>query len=269
VFQPRILAVATIVACFLVITAGSDRARSVAAREVLPPTIPVNASTLRPAQMQTTVQVEPPQLTSASGSNVADNAISSRPAPPTLTTVTPSPTTPVQSTTSFLTPAVQARTIVRDSATPAADASTDDWRQVTKLEIPRIHLLVRVVLAPLVQIGKDRTWSVPSFRVGHAQYTAGAGDVGNTVLIGHVSSVDAGSVFRNLHLLRPGDVIRVWSGATMYQYSVTVTAIVARRDVSVVRWTPNPTLTLITCAGAWVPAFDDYASRLVVRAAEG
>jgi LPXTG-site transpeptidase (sortase) family protein len=154
------------------------------------------------------------------------------------------------------------------TVTSAAVAPFDSWRQVTRLVIPRIGLDTSVVLAPLAQIGPDRTWAVPAFRVGHAQYSAGAGDVGNTVLIGHVSSREAGSVFRKLYQLRPGDFIRVWSGGTSYEYAVTGSAIVARRDVAVVRWTPSPTLTLITCAGAWVPALDDYASRLVVRAVE-
>jgi LPXTG-site transpeptidase (sortase) family protein len=151
---------------------------------------------------------------------------------------------------------------------PTATPDVDTWRQVTRLAIPRIGLDAKVVLAPLVQIGRERTWAVPAFRVGHAQYTAGAGEIGNTVLIGHVTSINAGRVFHELDRLRPGDVIVVWSGPTTFQYVVAGMEVVGRTDLTVVRWTPNRTLTLITCAGVWVPALDDYASRLVVRAVE-
>jgi LPXTG-site transpeptidase (sortase) family protein len=127
-------------------------------------------------------------------------------------------------------------------------------------------LRAEVVFAPLVRQGHDTTWAVPAYRVGHAQYTAGAGDVGNIVLIGHVSSLDAGSVFHDLHLIQMGDTILVDSRVASYKYVAAYSKIVSRSDVSVASWTPNRSLTLITCAGPWVPALDDYASRLVVRA---
>jgi LPXTG-site transpeptidase (sortase) family protein len=130
-------------------------------------------------------------------------------------------------------------------------------------------LRVEVVFAPLVRQGNDTTWAVPAYRVGHAQYTAGAGDVGNVVLIGHVSSLDAGSVFHDLHLMQMGDTIFVDSRVASYKYVVSYSKIVARSDVSVASWTPDRSLTLITCAGSWVPAIDDYASRLVIRAVAG
>ena len=121
------------------------------------------------------------------------------------------------------------------------------------------------MLAPFVRDGNDLTWAVPPFRVGFAQYTAGAGEPGNTVLIGHVSSRDAGSVFHNIDVLRPGDVVRVSDGVSSYDYAVTETRVVSRTDVSVVQWTKAATVTLITCTGAWLPLVDDYALRLVVH----
>jgi LPXTG-site transpeptidase (sortase) family protein len=154
------------------------------------------------------------------------------------------------------------------TVTPALPirSATDGWRQITAVEIPRIGLHSSVVFAPLVHLDGETTWSVPAFRVGHAQYTAGAGDLGNAVLIGHDTSVNAGGVFHALYRVRPGDSIRVWSGSASVTYVVSSSTIVTRTDVSVVAWTPNRALTLITCAGAWIPALDDYASRLVVRA---
>ncbi len=136
---------------------------------------------------------------------------------------------------------------------------------VTSLVIPRIGIRTDVVLAPFVREGNDLTWAVPPFRVGYAQFTAGAGERGNTVLIGHVSSRDAGSVFHDLVLVRPGDEVRVSDGVSSYDYTVTETRVVSRTDVSVVQSTPTATITLITCTGAWLPWIDDYAARLVVR----
>jgi LPXTG-site transpeptidase (sortase) family protein len=154
----------------------------------------------------------------------------------------------------------------RQLAPTATTTSPILGHPVTSLVIPKIGLRTDVVLAPLIHDGSDITWQVPSYRVGYAQYTAGAGEDGNTVLIGHVESQSAGSIFHDLDRLGPNDLIQVSSGSSWFAYHVTGSRVVDRRDVSVVLYTPVPTLTLITCAGPWVPAIDDYASRLIVQA---
>jgi LPXTG-site transpeptidase (sortase) family protein len=63
-----------------------------------------------------------------------------------------------------------------------------------------------------------------------------------------------------------GDVIQIAGGGREFTYQVAEVHTVARTDVSVVQPTSSPTLTLITCTGAWQPEIGDYAERLVVRA---
>jgi LPXTG-site transpeptidase (sortase) family protein len=149
---------------------------------------------------------------------------------------------------------------------PFANGATSTWLPITEVAIPRIALWANVVPVRVVQEGGETTWEVPAFRVGHAQYTAGAGQIGNAVLIGHVTSLHAGAVFQSLDRARVGDIVQLASGPRRFEYRVTDVRIVPRSDISVVGWTPTASATLITCAGPWVPALDDYADRLIVRA---
>jgi hypothetical protein len=71
-------------------------------------------------------------------------------------------------------------------------------RPITRLVITSIDLDTDVVAAPLVDSAGVQTWQVPAFKAGHAQDTAGAGQRGNAILIGHVSSLNSGDVFKNL-----------------------------------------------------------------------
>ena len=137
-----------------------------------------------------------------------------------------------------------------------------------RLRIPSIRLDSEVVPARLVRLGADAdaiTWEVPAHRVGHAQGTAAAGAPGNTVLLGHVSSVNAGNVFAHLDRLQVGDEIAV-EGEESYIYRVTEIRRVPRHDLSVMAPAEGAALTLITCTGAWLPDALDYSHRLAVRA---
>ena len=49
-------------------------------------------------------------------------------------------------------------------------------------------------------------------------------------------------------------------------YRVVDVRKVWRTDISVLEPTESPSVTLITCAGMWLPGVWDYAQRLVVRA---
>jgi LPXTG-site transpeptidase (sortase) family protein len=133
--------------------------------------------------------------------------------------------------------------------------------------LPRIDLEAEVVPAELVQ-GKDgsATWVVPAFKAGHAEGTAGAGEVGNAVLLGHVESRRSGDVFRHLDRARPRDEIKIFSESGTFEYQVVEVKAVPRTDVSVLEPTEVPSVTLITCTGAWNPVIWDYVERLVVRA---
>jgi LPXTG-site transpeptidase (sortase) family protein len=150
----------------------------------------------------------------------------------------------------------------------ATAATGTQWTRlpITRVRIPTIALDEPVVVAPIVEVDGSRTWSVPSFRVGHGQYTAGAGQVGNAVLFGHVASLHDGSVFRNLHRVRTGDIVQIFSGSRQFDYRVVAERIVSPDDISVLQPTGTASLIIITCAGEWMPRIDDYNERLVVRA---
>ena len=91
-----------------------------------------------------------------------------------------------------------------------------------------------MVPAGLVVRDAGVTWEVPAFAAGHAERTAGAGAPGNAVLVGHVTSPEAGSVFRPLDRVGRDDRVRVFSGDAGFDYLVTDVRTVARTDVSVV-----------------------------------
>src|SRR5687768_11971591 len=92
--------------------------------------------------------------------------------------------------------------------TAAATLRSDDPPR--RLRVPSIRLDSEVVSARLVRLGGTEgavTWEVPAHRVGHLQGTPDLGGPGNTVLVGHVSSVNAGNVFAQLDRIKVGDEI--------------------------------------------------------------
>jgi LPXTG-site transpeptidase (sortase) family protein len=183
---------------------------------------------------------------------------------PTTTPIALAPPVTREPPTGPLPSSAQARAEPAPPPSPARDQSRA--LPITRLEIPSIGLVSAVVPAPLIQIEGGRTWQVPAFKVGHAQYSAGAGQVGNAVLLGHVASLHAGSVFRDLHRARRGDLVRVFSGTQRFDYRVVQTRIVLPDDLSVLRPTGTASVILITCAGEWIPRLDDFSQRLIVRA---
>jgi LPXTG-site transpeptidase (sortase) family protein len=149
---------------------------------------------------------------------------------------------------------------------PAPTQAPQPPQPISRVVIPRLSLDAAAVPAKLVEWHGGQTWQVPAFKIGHAEDTAGAGGPGNAVLVGHVTSQNVGNVFHDLHLVHPGDIVQVFSGEREFEYHVVDVRTVDRKDVSIVRRTDVPSLTLLTCTGAWLPVVADYAQRLVVRA---
>jgi LPXTG-site transpeptidase (sortase) family protein len=148
------------------------------------------------------------------------------------------------------------------AALPVGGAGTP----ITRVRLERIGLDAEVVQAKLVDVAGGTTWQVPAFRVGHGELSAGAGEEGNAVLLGHVTSVNAGNVFRDLNRARRGDEVWLTGGGLLYRYVVAEVRSVSRSDISVLGPLPGRSVSLITCTGTWLPALNDYAERLVVRA---
>jgi sortase A len=179
-------------------------------------------------------------------------------APPTAAGVSAPPT---------IIPTTVATPVANESGTPAAATPTPEARlPITHLVIASIGLDTDVVAAPLVQSDGAQTWQVPAFKAGHADATAGAGQRGNAVLMGHVSSLHSGDVFKNLDHVQVGDEVQVFSAERRFTYRVYETRSVPRTDVAMVEPTSEPIISLFTCTGVWDPVAWDFTQRFFVRA---
>jgi LPXTG-site transpeptidase (sortase) family protein len=154
-----------------------------------------------------------------------------------------------------------------DPALATTTTTLQDTRgAITRLAISSIELDTRVVPAQIVEHDGAITWDVPKFVAGHAEGTAGAGEPGTSVLIGHVTSLTLGNVFEHLDRVKPGALVRVWTAQRTYHYRVTDVRNVPRTDLAVLEAAATPTLSIITCSGVWLPTIWDFTERLVVRA---
>ena len=105
---------------------------------------------------------------------------------------------------------------------------------LTKLQIPRINL------EDIVLEGTSQH----SLLLGPAHLTGSAepGSPGNAVIAGHRDTF-----FRRVHSLRYGDDIYVLRSGRRFHYRVCARKVVEPTDLSVLRPTRDPELTLITC----------------------
>ncbi len=100
--------------------------------------------------------------------------------------------------------------------------------------------------------------------------TAKLGEDGNIVMAGHLNYWgDPEGVFYSLNQVKEGDQIVVTAeDGTVYRYEViAVSQQVANSRTlrAITQPTDEPTLTLITCGGAWDPSIQSYLHRTVVR----
>jgi sortase A len=111
--------------------------------------------------------------------------------------------------------------------------------------IPPEQMLTRVVVP---KIGLDAIVVEGASRKelsegpGHMKETAMPGEAGNAVITAHRDTF-----FRHIYELVKGDHIQVRRNGRVFTYEVTGKKIVMPEDVSVIRQTPDPQLTLITC----------------------
>lgn len=103
-----------------------------------------------------------------------------------------------------------------------------------RLEIPRLGLSVMVLE------GTDE--KTLRLAAGHIAGTAMPGASGNAGIAGHRDTC-----FRPLRFIRKGDLIRIGTADSTYCYRVESATIVRPEDTWVLRPSPQPTLTLVTC----------------------
>ena len=139
----------------------------------------------------------------------------------------------------------------------------------TRIIIPAIDLDSRVVDLHLMSEGLQQKWQTASRAVGFHVGSATPGEIGNTVMSGHVNSPfrGEGDIFRRLDnvapLLRLGQIVDIVleAGDKRYLYRATDTTVLLPEDVEVFRPTDEPTLSLVTCAPATT-----YSHRFIVNA---
>jgi sortase A len=107
-------------------------------------------------------------------------------------------------------------------------------QMLTRLQIPKIQ-----VDAIVVEGASRRELSEGP---GHMKQTAQPGEMGNAVITAHRDTF-----FRHIYELNKGDQIQVRRSGRTFTYEVTGKRIVMPEDISVIKPTDNPQLTLITC----------------------
>ena len=136
-----------------------------------------------------------------------------------------------------------------------------------QLVIPRIRVDTPVIeLSTTLDARGVPQWETVPFMAGHYRVTGLAGARTNVVVSGHVRTRDLGNVFRDLHLLHPGDPIVVFTEQGEFTYRVAELRLVPPSDTSPLAPSPQPRLTLITCAGEFDFRAQSFTERLIVAA---
>lgn len=115
-------------------------------------------------------------------------------------------------------------------------------RSLTELTITPIAVLRIQKIDLVVPIFNGTNDLVLNRGVGRVPGTAKIGEPGNLAIAGHRDGF-----FRELGQLSPGDVIEVERKGGVDHYTVGLTRVVTPEDISVLKASASPTLTLITC----------------------
>jgi LPXTG-site transpeptidase (sortase) family protein len=165
------------------------------------------------------------------------------------------------------TPGVPEIELLEATATPIT-SPTPSATSAPALPASRI-VIRRIGVDSVIRESKiaNGEWQVPKFVVGHLEGTSNPGENGNLVLSGHLESISSGNVFARLNEIRQGDEITLFTTRDKeFKYQVVEIKTVANNDISVVQATPEPMITLITCAGNFNLLTRDYSHRLIVIA---
>ncbi len=146
---------------------------------------------------------------------------------------------------------------------PANDTKPLPWR----LRIPAIALDAAIQEVGLTRDGK---MGIPSSysEVGWVKTSAQPGQPGNAVITGHVNlNPHQPGIFQNLHRVQVGDFIFIDKDANGQRFKVTniQTYETAKAPLqTIIGSTDKAHLNLITCAGTWDKAKQEFDQRLVV-----
>jgi LPXTG-site transpeptidase (sortase) family protein len=156
-----------------------------------------------------------------------------------------------------------------DSPAEARDTGDGEDAYPVRVLIPIIG-----VDADVIDLGlrKDGTLEVPSDYAQTGWYTGRSvpGEVGPSVVVGHVDSKTGPAVFYKLRDLETGDMIEIHrSDGRVALFRVDVAELVEKDDFPTDRVygsTAEPTLRLITCGGSFDRSAGSYRGNLIVFA---
>jgi len=166
-------------------------------------------------------------------------------------------------------PAAALPPVLFDPVPPVPQAAATTATAAT-LDVPRL----RINRSSLTELGVDAAGVlVPPASIAVAGWFTGSavpGEVGPTVIAGHVDSYESPGIFYRLDTLRPGDLVAVGrSDGVTVRYRVTDVESVPK-DAFPTRQvygpTPGPELRLITCGGDFDHTTRRYLSNVVVSA---
>jgi LPXTG-site transpeptidase (sortase) family protein len=160
--------------------------------------------------------------------------------------------------------------------TPLLAADADDrayWGDrprpgfATHLEIPSVDIDTDVTEGGVIvnKQGQLEWQTVPFIAVQYRE-TALVGARGNAVISGHVVTISEGNVFRNLYKVNIGDQVSVQTATAHFTYTVDDVKLVPPTSIEVMEQTKTPTLTLITCGGAFDTKTRSFSDRQIVVA---
>jgi len=207
------------------------------------------------------VEAAQPEVATSSPAPVSAPATSSAPA------TTSAPPEPVEAPAlAEPTPGPQAATPDDDDGVTTAEGSS---AEPLRVRIPGIE-----VDAPIIDLGlnEDGTLEVPSDFDDTGWYTGRSvpGEVGPSVVVGHVDSTKGPAVFYRLRDLVVGDRIQVdRTDGTVAWFEVTETVLVDKDEFpteDVYGGTEEPTLRLITCGGSFDRDARSYRGNVIVYA---
>lgn len=122
----------------------------------------------------------------------------------------------------------------------AAQASVPGHPQLTADDLLTRVVIPKINVDAIVVEGASR--KKLSEGPGHVKDTATPGEPGNAVITAHRDTF-----FRHIYELNKGDDILIRRNGQLFKYQVTGKKIVMPEDVGVLKQTPDPQLTLITC----------------------
>ena len=143
----------------------------------------------------------------------------------------------------------------QDPTSIASDFGRAEW-----MRIPRVGVDAHISDVAIT----DGYYDVPWFDVGHHVDSHDPGEPGNSIFNGHVVTINAGEVFRQLDQLVGGDAVYVYTSAYRMDWVVTDVFPVSAEDNTFLLDTDEPRITLYTCTGHFNPIERSFAERLVV-----